>query len=203
MSLVQSLINHIPPRQTRVVRSGHPTRIGLPAARRASPNPLAFAANNASLKRVRNAAVALFFVIPLEKGSRALNCLPATAVSFSTSVIVSGASSPRCVTIAARSVADAQRVFDKYAGGLLIHFERNLAHAKALHEYNSDMQVYIDQVAVNMDFEGRAAAMDTLVGRYRALRKGHQRFVDEEKLIAKHQLKAKNTALLARALQPS
>ncbi len=79
--------------------------------------------------------------------------------------------------------ADAQRAFDKYAhaGGLLIHFERNLAHAKAIHEYNSGMQVYIDQVAVNKDFEGRAAAMDTLLGRYRALidppsREGHQRY---------------------------
>ncbi len=56
----------------------------------------------------------------------------------------------------------------KYAGVLhnVIHYERNLAHDKVLHEYNSDMQVYVDQVAVNKNFEGRAAAQETLEGKY-------------------------------------
>ncbi len=32
-----------------------------------------------------------------------------------------------------------------------------MAHAKALHEYNSDVQVYIDQVTENRDFEAARA----------------------------------------------
>ena len=34
-----------------------------------------------------------------------------------------------------RYPADAQRAFNKYAGALMVHYDRNLSHAKALHAF--------------------------------------------------------------------
>ncbi len=58
-------------------------------------------------------------------------------------------------------------------------------------------------VTVNKNFEGRAAAKETLENKNQAIKKDNQRFLDEAKSVAKQAPKAENTALLARALQPS
>ena len=41
-----------------------------------------------------------------------------------------------------RYPADAQRTFDKYAGAAILHYDRNLSHAKDLHAFNVDLWEY-------------------------------------------------------------
>ena len=100
-----------------------------------------------------------------------------------------------------RYPADAQRAFDKYAGSLVIHYDRNLFHAKALHAYHVDLE-FKRRFATIEDFDVFNAAKVIMTDKYLAVRRGNHQFEDEEDRLAVKELKASNTALLAKALQP-
>ena len=104
-----------------------------------------------------------------------------------------------------RYPADAQRAFDRYAGALVLHYDRDLSHAKALHAYNTDSRPAGMQGQIRDDhcFVAYADAKNRLADKYQAVKKGKRQYdADVEQLVEKA-LKSSNTALLAQALQPA
>ena len=101
-----------------------------------------------------------------------------------------------------RYPAVAQRAFDKYAGSLVIHYDRNLFHAKALHAHHVDLLEFKRRFATTEDFDVFNAAKGIMTDKYKAVKRGNHQFEDEEDRLAVKELKASNTALLAKALQP-
>ena len=102
-----------------------------------------------------------------------------------------------------RYPADAQRALDRYAGALVLHYDRDLSHAKALHAYNTGLRECKAKFAMTTDFVAYVDAKDRLADKYQAVKKGKRQYdADVEQLVEKA-LKSSNTALLAQALQPA
>ena len=99
-----------------------------------------------------------------------------------------------------RYPVDAQRAFDKYAGAAIIHHERNLAHARDLHAYGVRLK---DVRLQSENGTGTKAGQNKMADMYQAVQDGVRRLEAEEKQLYMRKRKAKNTGLLAKALQPS
>ena len=61
-----------------------------------------------------------------------------------------------------RYPADAQRAFEKYASSAMLHYDRDLSHAKALHAYNVDLREFNFNFATIKDAKAHAAAKGTM-----------------------------------------
>ena len=102
-----------------------------------------------------------------------------------------------------RYPADAQRAFDRHAGALVLHYDRDLSHSKALHAYNTDLRECKAKFAMTTDFVAYADAKNRLADKYQAVKKGKRQYDADVEQLAEKALKSSNTALLAQALQPA
>ena len=98
-----------------------------------------------------------------------------------------------------RYPADAQQAFDKYAGAAIIHYERNKVLARDIHAYQVGLKEYKLRSA---EGSGSDAARRKLSTMFKGVDEGLCQFDDEKKQLSVRERKMKNTALLARALQP-
>ena len=83
------------------------------------------------------------------------------------------------------------------------HYGRNLAHAKDLHAFNTDLQDFKDKFKMITDFVAFAEAKNRMAKDYQAVRRGIRQYDTDVEQLAERALKSSNTALLARALQPA
>ena len=99
-----------------------------------------------------------------------------------------------------RYPADAQRAFDSYVSAAVTHYEHNLSHAKDLHAYGIARMEYKLRCA---DGTGARADQTKVADMYHALQKGVRGSKTEERQLRERDRKARNTGLLAKALQPT
>jgi hypothetical protein len=98
---------------------------------------------------------------------------------------------------------DAQQAFDKYAGAAILRYDRNLTHARDLHAYNDCLKEYKLLRKEGTDALCIGATKEKLESLYRVAMTGNRRFADDTEQLRARERKAVNTALLARAVQPS